>query len=203
MPAVGGDAEGAENGRKQGNKQVRTEFRVRGFTPQKAVGCELFGVMMLVMFGYFALKGQATSKWPSVEGTVVESRVARSSPTSGGPRYYARVKYEYDVNGVNYAAKTISIGAMREFARESSAAKIVGKYPVGKRARVYYDPEDPSRAVLEPGASSDVITILPIGVFVVVIGLAVLVVFLLRKRAGESRRRRTEERRARRGRRTG
>ena len=178
---------------------MRTEFHTDSLTPQKAVGCALFGVVVLVIFGFSALRGRATSEWSSVEGTVSESRVGRSSSASGRIQYYARVAYEYEVNAVRYVGNTIAIGAVTGFlVRESSAQKIVEKYPVGKRVRVYYDPEDPSKAVLEPGASSDVTVMLPIGGFILVVGVVILVVILLGKRGAAARRRRIEERRARR-----
>ncbi len=38
-------------------------------------------------------------------------------------------------------------------ADRNEAARLAGKYPVGKPVQVLYDPTDPEQAVLEPGSN--------------------------------------------------
>jgi len=109
----------------------------------------------------------ASASWPSVKGRVIVSQVKRGISSRGAGRnrrrstsHTARIVYDYAVSGRKHIARRVSFGATS--AKASAARAMVRRYPKGAEVTVYYDPDDPDRAVLEPGTSSG--TYLPLGV---------------------------------------
>lgn len=93
---------------------------------------------------------RASLSWVETMGRVVKSRVE----VSGGDyvSVMPRVVYEYEVNGQNYKSELIRAGD--KFLRiqtggSRTAYDIVDKYPEGSAVTVYYNPQNPSEAVLE------------------------------------------------------
>jgi hypothetical protein len=88
--------------------------------------------------------------WPSTSGTVLKARVRtrRRTDVEGRSRFESEplVTYEYEVNGRIYRGTRLS------FAERISPGEIdawLKRYPQGKNVTVYYNPADPSQAVLE------------------------------------------------------
>jgi len=107
--------------------------------------------------GYLA-DAQATAKWPTVEGTVLETRIHTYKSTSGSgskkrttTMYEPIVVYRYEVDGKTYTHDQVEF-ASGGSSSASSAKKTIHRYPVGSKVTVYYDPELPQNALLEPGA---------------------------------------------------
>lgn len=123
-----------------------------GFITLVGAGIASIGVFFIVVgIGEWRL-GEASRAWPVVEGRVVLSRLAKhtshgSSGTSTST--FHEIRYEYLVDEVRHESGRISFKvAMGEGdARARGAA-----YPEGAIVAVHVDPEDPDRAVLEPGA---------------------------------------------------
>ena len=99
--------------------------------------------------------GWASEGWPSVPGVVANSEIETqysnsNSTTRSNFTYHASVQYDYEVEGETYSAERVSFGEYGtgdgEYAQE-----VVGRYPAGAEVTVHYDPDDPARAVLEPG----------------------------------------------------
>ena len=97
----------------------------------------------------FAVRDHLTAadaeKWPATEGKVVESFVVRGG---GGDLFDTMtpiVNYEYEVAGKRYVASSVLIGDYLPWGPARVKA-----YPPAKQVRVYYDPENPQRAVLDP-----------------------------------------------------
>ena len=105
----------------------------------------------------------ASPGWPTVEGAVTTSKVRRRS----GSRKL-RLRYQYDVNGQTYESHKIAFMG-RVFSGTASERR--KRYPTGTQVTVYYNPDKPSVAVLEPGvrmvgflgAGLVVVLFLPIG----------------------------------------
>jgi len=98
----------------------------------------------------FFKKGYSSRSWPTTEGTINTSRVARMG-TAAERSYKAIIKYSYSVKGTRYYSDQIYIGSTGSSGMKWSANRTVGRYPVGKKAIVYYDPTNPAQAVLKPG----------------------------------------------------
>jgi hypothetical protein len=100
------------------------------------------------------LKAQQSTDWPSVKGRIVESGIrTQSGSTSKVSRvtYHANVVYEYDVIGKVYTGHRVSFG---EYGTGDGihANEIIKRYPQGENVNVFYDPDQHSVSVLEPGS---------------------------------------------------
>jgi hypothetical protein len=108
----------------------------------------------LLAFGIYSLYWDLTdpSKWPSVEGTVLESKVnSYSSRHPGTRRYRLTVRYEYEAGGArqvgnraNVSGRDVAYG----FDPESVERIQQSSFPTGGKVLVYFDPKNPKRAVL-------------------------------------------------------
>ncbi len=90
--------------------------------------------------------------WPCVEGRITESAVQvtrRHHSTSYSPQ----IAYTYSVAGQAYFSAAVTIGATRTFSSYAKAQTQTAKYPLGQTVSVYYDPQQPAEATLEPGAT--------------------------------------------------
>ena len=111
-------------------------------------------------------QAEVTAGWSSTEGVIrsgkLSSRqVSRSllRPRGGRYLYSAQITYSYMVDGHSYESNQIGTAkSMMSWSRGSGGAAYeatwLAKYPEGMRVIVYYDPADPSNAVLERDASA-------------------------------------------------
>jgi Protein of unknown function (DUF3592) len=100
-----------------------------------------------------AAKARQSPSWPSIEGEIAHSAVQQETNTTAtgySTTYKADISYRYKVNGTNYSSTKVSHVTLSTSAT-SRAQGIVQKYPDKSRVQVYYNPSDPSEAVLEPG----------------------------------------------------
>ena len=124
-------------------------------TPPIAVGIMVV-LMILVnavlLFNIFSAqrKASAMQTWPSASGTVVESELRSRRRGSSRRIYYPHIVYSYNVMGQAYMGKRIGPG---KYSGTTTAREIVAKYPSGASVEVYYDPQNPSEAVLETDVS--------------------------------------------------
>ena len=106
----------------------------------------IFDAIFLGIIFSTGRKVAQASRWPSTTGTVIMSMVQwrRSSSSSGAN--YPVVMYSYQAMGQAYQGNKIApgpeVGGM-------GAQKIVARYPMGTQVMVYYNPENPSEALLE------------------------------------------------------
>ena len=175
------------------------------------------GIAISVWGAVLLTRAKASVSWPSVEGKIIAASVKTQTATPSGGRtratsrtYKANVSYEYSVGGTRYSSDKVSFGEYGDSDPEH-ARGIVGRYPAGKTVQVYYNPEKPDVAVLEPGASWSSYVPLGVGILFALAGVAVsLGGFVAKKRqetlgidnspgrANGVRRRRTGRREARR-----
>jgi hypothetical protein len=116
-------------------------------------------IIFMAVGGFFVVQGvrewilaDASAAWPTAPGTVMRSEVARHTSTSKGrtrTSYSARIEFDYKLDGVKYRGDRLTFKVTSS--SESGAQETVDRYPVGSTVRVSYDPDDRTRAVLEPG----------------------------------------------------
>jgi hypothetical protein len=106
---------------------------------------------------------------------VVESHVAEDYQVdSEGDRHRVfapHVVYEYEVNGVTYRGERLKAGIRSFTGNLRKVEQELARYPVGGMVRVYYNPDDPAEAVLQPGVSSKAALVIGI-VFLVIAGMS-------------------------------
>jgi len=107
----------------------------------------LNAVFLGVIF-FMRRKMAAVSQWPSTMGTVMMSRTETRSSGEGYTDYPV-VQYSYQVRGQAYQGLKLAPGPE---VGGSGARKVVAKYPPGAQVMVFYNPENPSDAVLERNA---------------------------------------------------
>lgn len=128
----------------------------------------LVGLGVLV-WGFIRMRQSArTRSWPTTQGTIRSSRVtSREAPAlqtetsydddapAPAPRilYSPQVEYTYTVEGQRYTGTELTLDSV-EVSNKQHAQAHAARYAPGRPVTVFYDPEDPSRALLEPGVHS-------------------------------------------------
>jgi len=122
------------------------------------LGGVAFGLVFVAVggvIGFFGVRtfqnAQASQEWPSVRGQVTQSQVG-THDSDGTTMYSANVVYEYTVGDRSYVNDRIHFGEGSS-SNPRPAHNMVAEYPVGASVDVYYSPDDPLNAVLEPGTS--------------------------------------------------
>ena len=102
---------------------------------------------------YYHLLASEARSWPETAGTVVSSHVrafgAGSPAEAGDPnRYVHMLRYQYSVDGAKFVGSDLGL-ADSTFLPPRTALRRVVEIPRGSAVRVYYDPRNPSRSVLD------------------------------------------------------
>ena len=110
----------------------------------------------------------ASAKWPTVTGTIIGSRInteiidnstaVADQESAGGHRHLpqddtvstASVRYSYRVGSKDYQSTRLYVGRPVFYGRAGMAAATAAKYPPHAQVPVYYNPNNPAQAVLEP-----------------------------------------------------
>ncbi len=126
---------------------------------------------------------QASVAWPTTAGTI--TKVERFKRLF---RWLPRIGYTYSVGDKSYTSERISFVAAY---RAKEVDEVMSRYAVGQSVPVYYPPEKPAEAVLEPGSNKQVtapIRMLAI-CFVLLVILNVAQFFLKRAESSDQSRR--------------
>jgi hypothetical protein len=96
--------------------------------------------------------------WGDTQGTILSADVASSDgydqSTNSYQTYYEPVvTYQYDVKGAQYTGSRVAELGGR-YGSKNDVEKFLADHPVGSIVTVYYDPADPSKAILEKGLGS-------------------------------------------------
>lgn len=93
-------------------------------------------------------KSREALSWPTAAGAVYQSEVRKNEKAHRGKKHRAVVRYRYEVDGTVHAGSRVRFGPVVTSAREAEAT--VREFPVDAPVAVYYHPDDPSVAVLDP-----------------------------------------------------
>jgi hypothetical protein len=135
----------------------------------------IIGAVLLIKFVRDIVMGQKSSSWPNVSGTVIQSIMETKQDTDAegfsSTTYGAKIHYKYLVGGKEYESwrrtfSEVSTSSMRR------TQEILARYPQGASVAVYYDPEDPSSAVLESGVGTSSYIFLGFAILLLLAGLA-------------------------------
>lgn len=110
------------------------------------------GFCLIWFWGWPVLQhAKASEQWSDTNGVVASSQVIYDKDSDGDTTYKPDILYNYQVNGKSYQQGNIRYDGSWASSRSTYARDMVRKYPVGKQVDVYYDPDEVSEAVLEPG----------------------------------------------------
>ena len=142
-------------------------------------------LLVLVGLGTAAVYGpmqvsraRATMSWPTTDGTVLDSQVV-SSRVNRRNKWGPQVHYEYFIAGTRHESDSVWPGGSKSRTGRSFAEEIVARYAKGTRIKVYYDPDTPGNAVLEPGDTLRAWLTIGFGAVLMIVGA---VVFMRRRR---------------------
>ncbi len=139
-----------------GKKKRRTKK-----TPAKAASGAMVFVTIFALFwtaftGLFDAKTysdisnqQRAVLFPTTAGQVLQSQVEREHDADG-TTYSADIRFAFEVEGEQFESDSYRFGVTGH-SDQSEANRAVSKYPVGADVTVYYDPQNPELAILEPG----------------------------------------------------
>ncbi len=136
----------------------------------------LAAVGLLVIAVTVQLRARRSMRWLSTTGRVSSATVdVRVDGGANGRStlYCPMIAYEYQVEGRDYLQNRLLIGAPVSSNFRSRAQKWVDRYPEGSAVTVYYNPADPSEAVLERRAGGPVMLFW--GAAAILIAVAVVV----------------------------
>jgi len=126
----------------------------------------LIGVFLLCIGIYIRKKSIEAQSWPSTNGIITESE-AKIEPGISG--ISLNIKYKYTLNGINYESSKISWSG--HSGSDKTARDLVQKYEILKKVCVYYNPANPSEAVLENNINNIWIYVVLTGVVFSLIGI--------------------------------
>jgi hypothetical protein len=102
-----------------------------------------------------AYMGWTSNSWPSAPATIVSSEVLQTSqPRSTGAAWVPDIAYTFVANGREYTGTGIRFGSMESTDREWIEHQVNERFKVGRELVVFYNPDNPSIAVVEKGFDS-------------------------------------------------
>lgn len=115
----------------------------------------LLGAALLAVAVISRRKAEASRGWPTTPGrilsTSLDSHTNYDTDNTPSTTFKPVVNYQYKVMGIEYTGGKIAHGAT-SFNR-SQAEQILNRYNATPNPTVYYNPQNPSEAVLETEAA--------------------------------------------------
>jgi len=140
------------------------------------------GYLLAIYLGMNAYHmGKVSESWPTVQGSVLQSKVVTSHDSKGRSTYSADVQYAYRIGGKEYKSNKIDTRAGTWSSSDSSDAyEEVNQYPIGRSVAIHYNPDKPWVAVLEPGVSQVTYWLMGAGAVLLFIGAWIALSGILR-----------------------
>jgi hypothetical protein len=121
----------------------------------------LGAILSVVAFARGRRLASASMRWPTVAGIITTSGVIEEAIEDKGSddksfarkiyRYQVDLRYAYQVGKRDFVGTSANWGWTAIYGLRELAEKAASQYRQGQPVTVYYDPEQPSNAVLEPG----------------------------------------------------
>lgn len=127
----------------------------------------------LMFFGVMdSVKAASSNSWPTVRGTILSSEISSSTDSDSDTTYTSDIRYSYSVGGSPIEGSQVLFGE-GSTSDYDAVQKLVDRYPEKSLVTVYYNPDDPTEAVLEPGFNAWLLLPLGIGGVFLLVGLGV------------------------------
>lgn len=132
------------------------------------------GSFLTFLYVRIILKSLSAINWTKVRGLITKS-VLQKSGTRRKRKYKALIQYEYQVKGKTYTSNRINLSkASRKSSSRRRQKKKVRKYSKGSQVRVYVNPRNPKKTILETGIKSTYVLSLFIACLLIVLGLTMV-----------------------------
>jgi hypothetical protein len=118
----------------------------------------LTGTALVALSLWLRSRSRQCLQWPRVNGQVIESRVDDAHLEMTKPV----LRYRYQVGNQSYVGFRVAFSGYG--VSRSAMDQLIKPYPQGSAVSVYYNPRDPSSAVLDNAARSDWLYWLTFGV---------------------------------------
>jgi hypothetical protein len=148
----------------------------------------LGGVVCVVAFVRGRRQASASMRWPTVAGTVTTSDVIEEAIEDKSNddkssirkiyRYQLDLRYAYQIGKRDFVGTAANWGGTAIYGLREMAEQTAGQYRPGQPVTVYYDPEQPGNAVLEPENRKGSLTLLIVAAICAIFGGLFLVFFL-------------------------
>jgi len=147
----------------------------------------VYGVVTFVRARQLA---SASLRWPTAPGIVTASDVIeeivedkryddnKSSVRKMMSRYQLDLRYAYQVDKRDFVGTAVNWGASGIYGLREHAEKDASRYRPGQAVTVYYDPERPGTAVLEPDSRQGSLAPLVLAAICAVVGGTLLAFFI-------------------------
>jgi hypothetical protein len=120
----------------------------------------LIAILGLVSFVRARKVASASTRWPSVSGTVTTSSVIEEVIEDDSDkdstikrkihRYHVDLRYAYRVNARDYVGTSAGFGWTAVYGARDQAETAASHYKPGEPVTINYDPDQPGTAALEP-----------------------------------------------------
>jgi hypothetical protein len=136
---------------------------------------QIAAVVCLLIFAGFVFdvlrlrrRMEASKAWVKVDGAIIssETKIPPSHVFDDQDDIDPIIRYRYQVGGQTHESDCVKFGGQPSVSR-ALAETLVARYPPGARVDIYYNPLDPTNAVLEPGKQDSLVAKL---VFALVFG---------------------------------
>jgi Protein of unknown function (DUF3592) len=148
----------------------------------------LIAVFSVISFVRTRRLASASARWPTVPGTitastVIEEEIEEKSNNDKSiirkiRRYQVDLRYAYQVGKRDFVGTAGNWGWTGIYGLRELAEKAAGQYRQGQAVTVYYDPEQPRNAVLEPDSRQGSMAPLIFGAISAVAGAVILAFFI-------------------------
>jgi hypothetical protein len=111
------------------------------------ISISIAGIIAFIYIAYTSVLGYKSQYWPMTSGVLIATNDSKSIRSND---YTINVEYQYTVKGIPYTGTRISY-PNRAVSGEDNFNAEIRKLVSHPSLSVYYDPENPERACLEPG----------------------------------------------------
>ena len=109
----------------------------------------LTGAALVGLSIWLRIRSHQAHEWPTVKGHVIECRVDDTNLEMMKPV----LRYCYEVDGQRFVGFRVSFSGYG--VSKGAIKQLIKPYPLNAVVKVYYNPRDPSSAVLNNSAKSD------------------------------------------------
>lgn len=127
---------------------------------------------------------QQSKTWPTTTGKITSSRIdefmGRAKTATGSRRtiYTPQIKFSYTVDGKQYHGDRIGNGDYQSYT-EYSPNRLIKRYPAQSEVTIYYNPADPTDALLQPTAAGNLIGLI-VGTIISLFGVICIAIVVYR-----------------------